>query len=136
MKKTLMTLCAAFLMTGCATTTTKKELHPDLTMDGLEKNCKPDEFWNVQVLTTPAIVLKFPECMKYKSLLVVSVPNTADTKKIRELAAELLIEQYLSYLERTNEDMVWTAENIKTAVEKEWRTRYLLLSSKSKKPVE
>ena len=74
--------------------------------------------------------------MKYESLLVVSVPNTADTKKIRELVSQLLIEQYLSYLERTDEGTAWYAENIKTAVEKEWRTRYLLLSSKSKKPVE
>ena len=88
MKKVLMILCASLLGVGCATTT-KKELHPDLTMNNVEKKCDPDEFWRVQVLTTPSVVVRFPKCMKYESLLVVSVPNTADTKKIRHLVSEL-----------------------------------------------
>ena len=135
MKKVLMILCASLLGVGCATTT-KKELHPDLTMNNVEKKCDPDEFWRVQVLTTPSVVVRFPKCMKYESLLVVSVPNTADTKKIRHLVSELILQQYLSYLERTDKANLWAAENIKTAVEKEWRTRYFLLSSVPKKPVE
>jgi len=135
MKKVLMILCGSLLGVGCATTT-KKELHPDLTMNNVEKKCDPDEFWRVQVLTTPSVVVRFSKCMKYESLLVVSVPNTADTKKIRHLVSELILQQYLSYLERTDKGNLWAAETIKTAVEKEWRTRYFLLSSVPKKPVE
>jgi hypothetical protein len=82
------------------------------------------------------VVIKFVKCMEYKSLLNISIPNTAANKKIRSLVTNLLLAHYLQYMESQNENTTWASERIKEVVEKEWSTNYFLLSSKPNKSVE
>jgi len=136
MKKVLMILSVSILMIGCATmtteTTVEKDPHPSLTLGSLEKNCNPDELWELRVLNEPGVVLKYIKCMKYSKLLAVATPNTAYTKRVRDLSRDLLVEHYRLYMERTNKETSWSTEKLKEIVHEEWRTSFYLLKSQVK----
>jgi hypothetical protein len=132
MKKALIILLTSGLLIGCATTTEKKDLHPELTLANLEKNCNPDELWELRVMNVPGVVLKYIKCMKYSKLLAVSMPNTMHNNKVRKLSRELLVEHYRLYMERTNEKTSWSTEQLKEVVHKEWKTSFYLLKSQDK----
>jgi hypothetical protein len=99
MKKLLMFL-AAGMMASCATASISKSKYPNLEFKNIENICEPAEFYRVQVMPMPLLVLHFDKCAGVNNLVLVIAPLEAWDEETRLLSVRLVSIHYTDYLNR------------------------------------
>ena len=125
-------MIAALLLTLGACATTKTNSYPQLTRANVQKECKPVNLWNLNVLSYPVIVVRFNNCLKIKDLLILTSLNNGLTQEIRSTSRKLLKNHYLNYLNDTDSEKSWTTKELKEEREESVTTIFYLLESQAK----
>ena len=131
MKKLLFSLLL-ILFTGCASTQANKSPYPQISIIGIEANCKPAESWRVGVLGQQGFVVKFKDCLKIETLLAVSVDAQPYPEKISRSSVDLLAAHYKEFLKREDKkgNIFFSIDKIKEENHDGWLTYFFTVSVK------
>ena len=103
---------------GCASNTVavKTDPYAHLTLDNIKEQCKAQGFWQMGVMGSPAMVLRYDECFKTPVLLVTMTPANSrggEDITIAQTVSQLLVLKYIDYLNSTDEANEWSFTRLK-----------------------
>ena len=117
MKKLIFALLAA-LSLGCVTTasTPTVDKYAHLTIDNVQKNCQTQQFWQVNAISAPALVVHYDDCLGVTNLVIVLLPEVYESAKLSSATVKLVSLNYLTYLNKNDKESVWSMRTLKTTV--------------------
>ncbi len=136
MKNTALFILSILMLTSCATTKKQEEPRfPNLTIEKVQKECRPAEMWRVSVLGVPATVLRFDSCLSVDHLLLVGMNTDNATPAIRNTSVDLLVLHYMEHTKRLETEnktgKVWSKTKIKQTESEGWLSRFVELKFKT-----
>ena len=137
MFKKLLTvaLITGFMFSCTSNATIETPAYAGVTLESIKQNCKPSNFWQMSVLTTPVIMIAYDKCMGVDTLIVLMTPYGAKSIDLERRTAQIVVEHFEDHKNNTDEVNNWKAVFLKdsTIIYEEIKSHVLFYSLESSK---
>ena len=136
LKKLLIIGLLTGFMFGCANNTTvETPAYAGITMDRVKEHCKPSNFWQMTVITTPMVMIAYENCLDIDFLIMMMTPYGEKNISLEKRTVQIVMEHYTDHKNKTDKENIWNSVFLKhnTIVYEDIKSHVLFYSLESSK---